>query len=169
MIRPVVLVVASAIFAAGCASAPRVAELDSSVGSGSDFNLEEIEQAVVREYRASGMMEQGIEGTTHVWMYFNERGRVEDAIVGTSSGNEALDQAALRVARVIRTQPALNRGRPVPVWILQPISFPSGLRPPDDRLPRVATCRPETARLLTHSPTAPASLPEISRSRSHSW
>ena len=91
MIRPVVLVVASAIFAAGCASAPRVAELDSSVGSGSDFNLEEIEQAVVREYRASGMMEQGIEGTTHVWMYFNERGRVEDAIVGTSSGNEALD------------------------------------------------------------------------------
>ena len=114
----------AAILGAGCASAPRVAELDSSVGSGSDFdNREEIEQAVVREYRASGMMEQGIEGTTHVWMYFNERGRVEDAIVGTSSGNEALDQAALRVARVYRTQPALNRGRPVPVWILQPISF----------------------------------------------
>ena len=117
-------VLVAAILGAGCASAPRVAELDSSVGSGSDFNnREEIEQAVVREYRASGMMEQGIEGTVHVWMFVNERGRVEDAIVGTSSENEALDQAALRVARVHRFQPALNRGRPVPVWILLPISF----------------------------------------------
>ena len=118
------LTFAGAILAAGCASAPNVTGEVSSWGSAPEItNPEEVEQVLMREYRASGLMEQGVEGTTIVWMFVNERGRVEDVRIGTSSGNEAVDQAALRVARVYRFKPALRRNKPVPRWIGLPITF----------------------------------------------
>lgn len=106
----------------GCASAPAGTEGDSGTSLG-PTTPEEFRQLLDREYRASGLMDQGIEGTTLVWIHVNAKGTVEDVRVGTGSGNEALDRLALHVARAHRFAPALNRGRPVPVWIQLPMTF----------------------------------------------
>lgn len=50
-------------------------------------------------------------------------GVTQRLMVGTSSGHEELDQAALRVASSIEFTPALNQDDPVDVWIVLPITF----------------------------------------------
>ena len=50
-------------------------------------------------------------------------GTVADARVGGSSGEEKLDAAALRVARIMEFRPALNGGCAVPMWISLPVNF----------------------------------------------
>jgi TonB family protein len=40
-----------------------------------------------------------------------------------SSGHPPLDEAALVVAATMRFSPAMNRDRPVPVWVEIPIVF----------------------------------------------
>jgi TonB family protein len=44
-------------------------------------------------------------------------------MVKQSSGHEALDDAALKVAEVMRFTPAMNDGQPVSAWIDLPIVF----------------------------------------------
>ena len=53
-------------------------------------------------------------------------GRVGKALISSSSGHTQLDQAALEVARVYRFEPAMNRDRAVPVWVVFPITFRVG-------------------------------------------
>ena len=48
---------------------------------------------------------------------------VQNQRVEQSSGHQALDDAALRVAPVFRFTPALNRDKAVPVWVRFPITF----------------------------------------------
>lgn len=69
------------------------------------------------------LREAGITGTTLVWFHIDETGTVTDARVGRSSEHEALDEAALRVARAARFTPARNRGETVAVWVAFPIRF----------------------------------------------
>lgn len=121
------LVTVGCVLAAGCASGHRV----SGVANGSSrpviANQAEILQALGHEYRVTGLMEQGVADTTVVELLVDTRGEVGDARVGVSSGNETVDQAALRVARIHRFGPARNRGRAVPVWVSRSISFVPGL------------------------------------------
>ena len=58
-----------------------------------------------------------------VWIRLDERGAVQDAQVNVSSGHPALDEAALRVARITEFSPATNRDKAVPVWVQIPITF----------------------------------------------
>jgi periplasmic protein TonB len=58
-----------------------------------------------------------------VYFLIDEEGVVAEAQVEQASGHQALDQAAVRVARQFRFSPALNRGEPVPVWVQIPIRF----------------------------------------------
>lgn len=90
-------------------------------------NHEEIVQARRHEYRTTGLMEQAVADTTVVELLVDTLGEVEDVKVGVSSENETVDQAALRVARIHRFEPARNRGRAVPVWVSLSISFVPGL------------------------------------------
>ncbi len=85
-------------------------------------NLTEVHRALEREYPAI-LRDAGIGGTVHVWFFIDEGGRVQNKRVQQSSGHQALDDAALRVAEVFEFTPALNRDKRVPVWVAFPITF----------------------------------------------
>jgi len=69
------------------------------------------------------LRDAGIGGTAYVWFFIDEDGGVGKVQIKQSSGDQALDDAALRVAKDVRFTPAMNRDKPVPVWISLPITF----------------------------------------------
>ena len=69
------------------------------------------------------LRDSGIGGSVNVWFFIDEEGRVIQTQVNESSGYEALDEAALKVADVMRFSPALNRENRVQVWVSLPITF----------------------------------------------
>ena len=85
-------------------------------------NRAEVQQALMREYPAI-LRDAGIGGTVVVWFFISEEGIVGDRRVSQSSGQAQFDQAALKVADVLRFTPALNRDKRVAVWIQVPITF----------------------------------------------
>ena len=85
-------------------------------------NRAEVQRALEREYPPL-LRDAGIGGSTDVWFFIDEEGKVQRTLVNQSSGHQALDEAAMRVADIIEFTPALNREEPVPVWISLPITF----------------------------------------------
>jgi TonB family protein len=85
-------------------------------------NRAEIARALEESYPPD-LRDAGIGGTAHVWFFIDDNGVVQRALVNESSGHEALDRAALEVARRVQFTPALNRDKRVPVWISLPITF----------------------------------------------
>lgn len=92
------------------------------------LNREEVAAALEEEYPPL-VRDAGIGGTVTVWFFVDEAGTVRNTRVDESSGHQALDEAALRVAARVRFSAALNRDEPVPVWIALPITFSTS---PDD-------------------------------------
>ena len=86
------------------------------------LNVERLGRAIQQEYPRE-LREAGIGGTTVVHVFVSESGSVRDQVVRKSSGNEELDNAALRAVSVARFSPARNRDRNVAVWIELPITF----------------------------------------------
>lgn len=72
-----------------------------------------------------------VEGTVQVW-YFLDEDRVVNTIVNQSSGYRELDNLALQIADIVEFSPALNRDRPVPVWVSLPVEFIPGEAPGRD-------------------------------------
>lgn len=62
-------------------------------------------------------------GTVVTWIFVDEDGGASEVRVSESSGREALDQAALRVARSMRYEPARMGDDAVGVWVMQRIEF----------------------------------------------
>ncbi|HEX9109766.1 MAG TPA: TonB family protein [Longimicrobiales bacterium] len=87
-------------------------------------NRDEVARALQRYY-PDMLRDAGVGGKVLVWFLIDERGKVEKFQVKESSGHDALDQAALRVADVMEFTPALNRDHKVPVWVALPIEFSS--------------------------------------------
>ena len=85
-------------------------------------NRSEVVAALEREYPPL-LRDAGIGGTTEVWIFIDDQGVVQQTVVDKSSGHQALDDAALEVARRMQFTPALNRDKRVPVWIALPIKF----------------------------------------------
>ncbi|HEX6590075.1 MAG TPA: energy transducer TonB [Longimicrobiales bacterium] len=85
-------------------------------------NRDDVMRALQRLYPAL-LRDAGIGGTVVLWIRVDEQGRVVDTRVHESSGQPALDEAALRVGEVIQFTPAMNRERRIPVWIHWPITF----------------------------------------------
>lgn len=85
-------------------------------------NRDEVARALEREYPAL-LRDAQIGGVVHVWFHIDEEGQVLDARVERSSGHQSLDQAALRVAEMMRFSPALNLDKAVPVWVQFPVRF----------------------------------------------
>jgi TonB family protein len=85
-------------------------------------NVQETQQLLQAHYPPM-LREAGIGGTASVWFFIDEVGRVVTAQVRESSGHEALDQAALAVARRMDFGPARNGDQPVAVWVALDISF----------------------------------------------
>jgi protein TonB len=85
-------------------------------------NADDVVQALIREYPPE-LREEGIGGTVSVWFCITAQGRVQSTRIDASSGLDALDQAAMRVADVYDFAPAMNRTEPVTVWVSLPITF----------------------------------------------
>jgi len=67
--------------------------------------------------------EAEMEGTVNVLVYVDERGRVFDAIVVSSSVPSILQDEALRAARKCRFKPGKQRNVPVKTQIMIPFNF----------------------------------------------
>ena len=85
-------------------------------------NREEVGRALEREYPPL-LRDAGIGGTVTVYLFIDEEGTVQNTRVHTTSGHTSLDEAALRVASVMRFSAAMNRDKKVPVWVSLPITF----------------------------------------------
>lgn len=86
-------------------------------------NAEEVRRAI-REFPALALLrDAGIGGTVHLNFFVDKTGAVADATVAETSGHPALDEAALRVAKVFRFTPARNRDEVVEAWVSFPITF----------------------------------------------
>lgn len=85
-------------------------------------NVDEVREVLERSYPPL-LRDAGIGGDIMVWFFIDEQGRVIKRTLNRSSGYAALDDAALRVASVMRFSPALNRDQPTPVWVSIPIKF----------------------------------------------
>lgn len=80
-------------------------------------------QALLRRNYPPLLRDAGIGGVANVWLFINREGMVESVRLDRSSGHDALDQAALRVAAGMEFSPAENRGRPTAVWVNVPVGF----------------------------------------------
>ncbi|MHB1169477.1 MAG: M56 family metallopeptidase [Longimicrobiales bacterium] len=69
------------------------------------------------------LRDAGISGETLMWFLIAENGAVMQLRIDRSSGHEALDRAAMDVARNMKFTPAMRDGEAVPVWIAIPIVF----------------------------------------------
>lgn len=85
-------------------------------------NRTAVANALTRNYPPL-LRDAGIGGTALVWILIDEQGNSVKAQVKESSGHDALDQAALKVADIMQFTPALNRDQKVKVWIQLPIVF----------------------------------------------
>lgn len=70
-----------------------------------------------------GLQEASVRGLVTLWLFVDESGAVTKLRLQGSSGFEALDALASRVARRMEYRPALHQGRRVAVWVSQPIRF----------------------------------------------
>jgi len=85
-------------------------------------NNRAVAEALRRHYPPL-LRDAGIGGTVLVWFFIDVNGRVQRTDINQSSGYDAFDQAALRVADIMEFSPAYNRDQRVPVWVALPITF----------------------------------------------
>jgi TonB family protein len=85
-------------------------------------NREEMGRLLEREYPPL-LRDAGIGGTTKVWFFIDETGKVVKTQINVSSEHQALDEVAIKVADRYVFSPAMNRDKPVPVWISLDITF----------------------------------------------
>ncbi|MGH7444422.1 MAG: TonB family protein [Longimicrobiales bacterium] len=86
------------------------------------MNHEAIARALASNYPPL-LRDAGIGGQAMVSLSLGADGRVQDAGIAESSGYDALDQAALRVAREMQFAPALEDGGAVAARIAVPVRF----------------------------------------------
>jgi len=91
-------------------------------------NRDEVRRALVTEYPPA-LRDAGLGATTFVWLHIDACGGTIAAQVKHSSGNGAIDAAALRVAARMRWTPGYNREQAVDVWVALPIIFKSTATP----------------------------------------
>lgn len=80
-------------------------------------------QKLLEELYPPELKSARIGGTVVLWLFVDAQGTVEKTLVQRSSGYLAFDEAAASVARNMAFVPAINRDRPIGVWIAQPINF----------------------------------------------
>jgi protein TonB len=85
-------------------------------------NPGEIKAALERNYPPL-MRDAGIGGDVLLWFFIDEDGVVVNTELKESSGYPALDEAALKIAPLMRFTAAMNRDRKVRVWVSLPINF----------------------------------------------
>lgn len=85
-------------------------------------NRDDVARALQRFYPPL-LRDAGIGGTVVLWLRIDAEGNVVATRIHESSGQQGLDEAALRIGEVIEFTPAMNRDRRIPVWVQWPINF----------------------------------------------
>lgn len=85
-------------------------------------NVEAIRAELRRRYPAQ-LRDAGIGGTVVLDVFVDSDGRPGDVRVREGSGYAVFDSVARRLVPDMEFAPALNRDRPVAVWIRQPVVF----------------------------------------------
>ena len=85
-------------------------------------NRAEVVKALQREYPPT-LRDAGMGGVVTLAIQIGLKGEILDVRIHASSNSKMLDDAAMRVAKVIKYSPAINNHSPVQVWIAQPIRF----------------------------------------------
>jgi protein TonB len=85
-------------------------------------NDDEIRRLLKRYYPPM-LRDAGIGGTVTLWLFVNDQGQVEKIQLQKSSGYDAFDQAAVKVANNMEFKPAINRDKPIGVWVSRNITF----------------------------------------------
>lgn len=85
-------------------------------------NAEVVQRALQVAYPRD-LRDAGVGGRAVLWVRVDASGQVERVRVRTSTGRDALDRAAVEVARSMEFSPARNDGEPTPVWVTQPVTF----------------------------------------------
>jgi TonB family protein len=85
-------------------------------------NSREVSLELARSYPPL-LRDAGIGGTAVVFVYVDERGRVQRMQLASTSGYDALDEAALKVAAIMRFEPRVVDGRAVAAWQEVPVVF----------------------------------------------
>lgn len=80
-------------------------------------------QRYLRNVYPPSLKENSIGGTVTLWVHVDEAGEVQKTRVRKSSGYDAFDRAARKVARRMQFSPAMNRDRKTAVWVQQRIHF----------------------------------------------
>jgi protein TonB len=78
---------------------------------------------ILEQRYPSMLREAGISGTVILYVFVDEAGMPEKTQVQKGSGYAQFDAAAAQVAERMEFSPAMNRDKPVGVWILQQIDF----------------------------------------------
>ena len=65
----------------------------------------------------------GVEGTVFVKVLVDERGNVVKTDVIKSLGNNGCDEAAVKAIKSVKWKPAMQRDKPVKVWVSIPVRF----------------------------------------------
>jgi protein TonB len=86
------------------------------------LNRAEVAEAMFDNYPRM-LKAAGVSGVVIVRIQIDAAGRVLRSVIGTSSGREAFDEAALEVTEVMNFEPALNGDQPVAAWVVMPIEF----------------------------------------------
>jgi TonB family protein len=85
-------------------------------------NRDDIVAEMERQYPPL-LRDAGVGGTVRIMMFVDAEGVLTDLRIHESSGHQALDDGAMRVARTFRFNPALDGDTPVATWIQFPITF----------------------------------------------
>ncbi|MEJ2482585.1 MAG: energy transducer TonB [Gemmatimonadota bacterium] len=85
-------------------------------------NGRDIQKLLQRLY-PSMLREAGISGEVTLWVFVDENGTAAKSQVQKSSGYPAFDNAASQIVDQMQFSPAMNRDKPVGVWVAQRIDF----------------------------------------------
>jgi len=85
-------------------------------------NGRDIQRLLQRLY-PSMLREAGISGEVTLWVFVDESGKAAKSQVQKSSGYPAFDNAAAQIVDQMEFSPAMNRDKPVGVWVAQRIDF----------------------------------------------
>jgi protein TonB len=86
------------------------------------LNREAVGQAIQRNYPPM-LRDASIGGTTTLWFFIDETGKVVKTVIKKPSGYDLLDNAAKKVADIMKFTPALSQDKKIPVWVALDVVF----------------------------------------------
>lgn len=85
-------------------------------------NMEQIQRFLGREFPRK-LRRDGGDARAILWLLIDMTGQVHRAVIRETSGRGEVDSLAVKASKLMRFEPAKQAGRPVPVWVQQPVRF----------------------------------------------